>query len=100
MADKEEKLLAEFEAKVRQLVFFCDSLKMENKQLRAKILDQGEEMKSLRLTLDELNAKCENLKFAKSFASDENSGGDVESAKRRLSKLVRDVDKCIALLKG
>ncbi len=99
MADKEEKLLAEFEAKVRRLVFFCDSLKMENKQLRTKVFNQGEEIKSLRLTMDELNAKYEDLKFAKSLVSDKSNDGDIENAKKRLSKLVRDVDKCIALLK-
>ena len=45
--------------------------------------------------LMELNAKCDNMLTARVVSVNE---GEMKSARMRLSKLVREVDKCIALL--
>ena len=43
----------------------------------------------------ELQKQYDNLKLAKIISV---SDSDLDNAKKRLAKLVRDVDKCIALL--
>ena len=45
--------------------------------------------------IGDLNTKCDNMLTAKVVSINE---GEAKSAKMRLSKLVREVDKCIALL--
>ena len=45
--------------------------------------------------IEELNAKCDNMLTARVVSVNE---GEMKSARMRLSKLVREVDKCIALL--
>lgn len=98
MIEKSEKLLAEFETRMRQLMYLCDSLKEENSQLRQQLSKKDTTIEALTLEVAELKSKYDNLKFAKSFSSGDRD--EMQVAKSRLSKLVRDVDKCIAILKS
>lgn len=98
MTEKDEKLLAEFEIRMRQLMYLCDVLKDENRQLKEQLQERDISIEILSSELEWLKTKYDNLKFAQSFASSENS--EIEQAKKRLSKLVRDVDKCIIMLKN
>lgn len=98
MTENDEKLLAEFELRMRQLMYLCDVLKDENVQLKQELERRDSVIEGLTTGIDELKKKYDNLKFARSLSSEDR--GEAEQAKRRLSKLVRDVDKCIAMLKG
>jgi len=98
MTEKDEKLLAEFEIRMRQLMHLCNVLKEENIRLRQDLIERNNKIEDLISEVDSLKLRYDNLKFAKSFSS-ENSD-DVQQAKRKLSKLVQDVDKCIVLLKN
>lgn len=97
MTGNDEKLLAEFEKRMRQLMYLCDILKDENTQLKQQLRHKDATVEGLKSEVEELKTKYDNLKFARSFSS-ENSG-EMEEAKKRLSKLVQDVDKCITMLK-
>lgn len=98
MMDKDERLLADLEVRMRQLMYYCDSLKEENARLMKEIEQREDAVFSLTEEIDKLKLSYSNLKFAKSFSSE--SSEDRDEAKRRLSKLVRDVDKCISILKS
>lgn len=97
MSEKQEKLFAEFELRMRQLMFLCDSLKKQNAALREELQTKNALIDSLSVDVQQLKKQYEDLKFAKAISSGNRE--EVLSAKQRLSKLVRDVDKCIALLK-
>ena len=99
MTENEEKLLAEFEWRMRRLMEFCDELKQENAGLWQDVAQKNIRIEELESEVGKLNSKYENLKFAKSFTSDTDDS-DTQQARKRLAKLVRDVDKCIALLKN
>ncbi len=98
MTENDEKLLADFEIRMKQLMYLCDILKDENNQLRDDIKQKDTTIRELASEVERLKVKYDNLKFAQSLSSGEE--GNAEEAKNRLSKLVRDVDKCIAMLKG
>ena len=98
MTEKEEKLLADLEVRMRQLMFFCDSLKAENNQLKQELSQKDNSISELESGLDQLKDKYNNLRVAKSISSSNKE--EVLLAKKRLSKLVRDVDKCISILKN
>lgn len=95
MTDEQAKLVANFEAKVRQLMFLCDSLKQENADLKLLFAGQKALNESLTEENEQLKNKYDNLKMAKIISVRQN---DFSEAKKRLSNLVREVDKCIALL--
>ena len=87
MTEEDKKLLHTFEGKLRQLLFLYEELKKENLSLRNEI--------QLECNNKELEAKYINLKNARILSINDN---DLRDTKQRLAKLVREVDKCIALL--
>lgn len=97
MTKNDEKLLAEFEIRMRQLMYLCDMLKDENTQMRQQLEQKEARITALSSEVEELKTKYDNLKFVKSFSSE--NADEREQARKRLSKLVRDVDKCITMLK-
>ncbi|MBP1618922.1 MAG: hypothetical protein H6Q14_2749 [Bacteroidetes bacterium] len=98
MTDEQDKLLTEFQVRIRQLILFCDRLKSDNSKLSARLEEKDVEIKSLKEEVELLSIKYENLKMARALSSQDGPGA--EKAKARLAKLVRDVDKCIAMLKN
>jgi predicted nuclease with TOPRIM domain len=95
MTDSEKNLLFDFKVKVKQIIAKHDSLKQEKHQLLGKIGDLEETIHQLRHENSLLNQKYENLKLAKMLAA---SDDDSKDAKNKIQKLVREIDKCIALL--
>lgn len=79
-------------------MYLCDMLKEENGRLKQLVNSKENHIGILTSEIEELKTKYDNLKFAQSFASADME--EKEKAKRRLSKLVRDIDKCITMIKG
>lgn len=98
MIERERKLLAEFELRMKQLMYLCDTLKTENLSLKNKLAGKDTEIDHLKTEIEQLKYKYDNLKFAKAITL--GNSEEAQESKKRLSKLVRDVEKCIALLKG
>lgn len=95
MTEEQLKSIAVFEARVRQLMFLCDNLKQKNADLSMQLRESEEAIQSLNEEIKKLNAKYDNLKMARIISVKQD---DFKAAKKRLSRLVREVDKCIALL--
>ena len=98
MTEDHKRLLAVFEVRVRDLMALCDQQKRRIDELTAALSLKDEEEGKLQQaikTIEELNAKCDNMLTARVVSVNE---GEMKSARMRLSKLVREVDKCIALL--
>ena len=85
-----------FQTRVRQLILQYQQVKKENEELYAMVEDNENRIKQLE---DELAGEQQNYKALKTARMLEVSGQDVESAKEILAKLIRDVDKCINLLR-
>ena len=96
MTDKNNKLLVDLEVRIKQLLFLCDSLKEENSRLRLEIQSRQDQVDEALKNLQQLKTKYESLKTARTITA---ASVDVETAKIKLLKLVREVDKCINLLK-
>ena len=95
MTEDQNRLLAVFEVRVRDLMALCDSQRQKIIELTG-VLNQTEE--TLQRTREEAaawKAKFDNLLTAKVISANEE---EMKNARMRLSKLVREVDKCIALL--
>ncbi|CCY80395.1 uncharacterized protein BN473_01288 [Prevotella sp. CAG:1185] len=94
MADN-DKIMTLFTTRVRQMILQYNQLKKENEELYAMLDSQDKELKRLKSNLEQAQKDQESLKMAKMM---EISDGDIESAKRRLAALIREVNKCITLL--
>ena len=90
-----EKTLAAFEARVRQLILRFQELKKENEELYALVGKNEEDIKDLKGKVAQAENDYNALKIAKMM---EITDGDLESAKARLARMIRDVNKCIAIL--
>ena len=90
-----EKALSTFETRVRQMILRFQELKEENRQLYEEVEKNEQDIKVLRDKLDQAGRDYESLKLAKMM---EITDGDLESAKARIAKMIREVNKCIAIL--
>jgi predicted nuclease with TOPRIM domain len=95
MTQEETKKLQVFEAHFRMLMGKFVQLKAENAELYDMVDQKDAALKELQQKHEELQKQYDNLKLAKIISV---SDSDLDNAKKRLAKLVRDVDKCIALL--
>ena len=95
MTEEEKKLLSTFETQLRHLMYLHDELKRENAGLRKLLENEKLKNEKVQAQYDELEVSYTNLKTATAITL---NGSDVKETKLRLSKLVREVDKCIALL--
>ena len=90
-----EKILNTFATRVRQMILQYEALKNENDDLYALVDQREQEIKQLQEELSQAEADYNSLKMAKML---EVTDGDMEAAQKRVSKLIRDVNKCITLL--
>lgn len=94
MSSNQETILA-FETRVRQMILHFKQLKKENSELRAQIEKGKQEINDLQAKLTQADNDYNSLKMAKMMQI---TDGDLESAKARVQKMIRNVNKCIAIL--
>ena len=90
-----EKTIANFETRIRQLILRFQEMKKENQDLYDTIEKSEKNIAELRSKLEQQQNDYQSLKMAKMI---EITDGDLSGAKDRLAKLIRDVNKCIAIL--
>lgn len=95
MTEEDRKLLNTFEGKFRHLLFLYDELKKKNASLKAELSEKESEIQTLKNSLKESEERYTNLKMARMISVNDN---EIRDTKQRLARLVREVDKCIALL--
>lgn len=88
MTEEESKLLSIFEGRVHQLMSLYNDLKIQKETLQILCKKLEQENKSLK-------NKYDNLKLARIISVKQD---DFKSTKNKLTQLVKEVDKCIALL--
>lgn len=95
MTAEEDALLRTLEARVTQMALEYKALKDRYAALSRTMEEKDATITALHSQIDRLQTDYANLKTAKMI---DISSEDMKNAKSRLSKLVREVDKCIALL--
>ena len=95
MTEDQNRLLAVFEVRVRDLMALCDSQRQKIVELTGALNQTEETLQRTREEAAAWKAKFDNLLTAKVVSANEE---EMKDARMRLSKLVREVDRCIALL--
>lgn len=96
MTEEDKKLLNTFDTKLRHFIYLHDKLEKENAALKAELEQKEKELTLLQENLQTSELRYTTLQRARIISLHDK---DIEDTKKRLSKLVREVDKCIALIK-
>ena len=95
MTEDENILLRNFETRVRSLLLKYQDLQQEVAELKDEISAKDEEINRLQVEVEQCKDDYNHLKIARMM---EICDGDILSAKNRITRLVREVNKCIGLL--
>jgi len=95
MTEKDQHLIDELKLNIRRLINNLENSRSELGKIRREKDDLESKFVTFKEDFEALTKRYENLKVAKALAE-----GDPENqaAKQKITKLIREVDKCIALL--
>jgi chromosome segregation ATPase len=96
MIGEDRTVMTAFEEKLHRLVYEYKQLKERNRELSCTIEEKENTLVELQKHCAALESSYNNLKQAKIISLSENG---IEGAKERISKLVREIDRCIESLK-
>ena len=88
-------IVVKLEQKIDKLVESYKSEKEENRMLRTQIAQISNQLEQSASSYALLQDEFDKLKIAKTI---EASSADVRDTKQRINQIVREIDKCIALL--
>lgn len=94
MNENEQKLNL-FTTRMRQMILRYKDVVKENGELYSMVEEQEKTIKQLQGQLAQSQRDYDSLKMAKMI---EITDGDLETAKKRVAKIIRDVNRCITLL--
>jgi uncharacterized phage infection (PIP) family protein YhgE len=85
----------QLQTRIRQVVELYQKERTENEQLKKKSNELEERLKLDDNRLIDLEERYNKLKISKALIA---SSNDVHDAKLKVNRMVREIDKCIALL--
>ena len=89
-------LITRLGTRVRQLIMQQEKLHEEEERLRNLLREKDDEILNLQIRNEELNKQYSRLKMAKYIDMADN---DVKDMRGRIRTMVRDIDRCISMLK-
>jgi len=95
MTEESLLLVKELKEKIRLIFDEFNKLEMRNGELHQEIISLKDKIQYLEEEKGLLGTKYENLKLAKTF---ESGYSDNQAARQKINKLMREIDKCVALL--
>jgi peptidoglycan hydrolase CwlO-like protein len=94
MKQSDEYILL-IEKKVNQLIELYEKLKSENEDLRNKQEELNQIIKTQSDKIRKLEKRVINLKLAKQLTNNK----EAAEAKKKINEMLREIDKCVGLLK-
>jgi hypothetical protein len=95
MKNRYEELIHAFEIKLRKLISEYKSLQIQNAQLKADLDRKQTDLMLAHQEVLELRKNYDHLKIARNLGVSETERTE---SKLKITKMVREIDKCLALL--
>lgn len=89
-------LIKQLETRVRQLILQQGQLQEEQDKLRKQLGEKDDEILKLQAQNEELKQQYSRLKMAKYIDMADN---DIKDMRGRIRTMVRNIDRCISMLK-
>ena len=88
-------MLDSVKQKITQLFAAYESEAAQCKRLRSELEKSESQNNAYRQQIIELERQIDNQKLAGAFLN-----GDTSESKKKIDRLIREIDKCIALMEG
>jgi len=95
MTNRYEELINAFEKKLRKLISEYKSIQVQNALLKTELDRKQTDLMQAHQEVLELRRNYDHLQLAKNLGGSEE---EKTESKQRISKMVREIDKCLALL--
>jgi hypothetical protein len=95
MDKSHDVIIAELRNNLKQIINLYQKKKEENRELRAENQNLKKTVLTLKKETDNYTVKYDTLQLAKTFTE---ASGSSHDAKIKVNRIVREIDKCIALL--
>ena len=93
--EEPDDILNSLKERTKQIMALCDGLREEKKSLLTTNRELIKKVAQNEKEIDNIKTKFRTLKIAKTVSGADN---DVHETKLRVNRIVREIDKCIALL--
>ena len=90
-----DNVISLIESKISRVIQVAEQLYSDNEKLRRQVDELYGQLDGKNLEVKVLESKYQNLKLTKTLAS---SPDNVKDVKHQVNRMVREIDKCIALL--
>ena len=90
-------MLENVKDRIRQLIAAYESERMENKRLHTELEQTRLQNETYRKQIIELERQIDNLKLTEAFMV---GGADTSAAKKKIDRLMKEIDRCISLMEG
>jgi len=90
-----DDVISLLEGKIKQVIHVAEGYKADNEQLKQQVAGLSQQLHVKSQELKVLESKYHSLRLAKTLSS---SSDDVKNVKNQVNRMVREIDKCIALL--
>ena len=90
-------MLENVKDRIRQLIAAYESERMENKRLHTELEQTRLQNETYRKQIIELERQIGNLKLTEAFMA---GGADTSAAKKKIDRLMKEIDRCISLMEG
>ena len=95
MGTETQIVVGRLKGHIEQIISKYELALSENASLKGQLHDVLEELEEKNSRIKDLEQKVEQMQLADVFAA---SSDDVKEAKKRIGKIVREIDKCISML--
>lgn len=91
----QDEILYQLREKFKRLITYCDALKAENNSLKAENTGLKSQLEKCNDENNQIASRYQMLSAARALAG---TAANSEDAKNKITGIVREIDKCIALL--
>lgn len=95
MSESESQIFIQLKDKISRVIELYDKEKNKNDLLLKENQDLKERVKTAQQNLDDIQTKYDKLKIAKTIMA---SSTNMNDARLKVNRMVREIDRCIALL--
>ena len=95
MGTESQIIVGNLKTRIEQIISKYEVALSENISLKEQLHKALEEIEEKDEKIKTLEQKVEQMQLADAFSA---STGDVKEAKKRIGKIVREIDKCISML--
>ena len=90
-------MLDNIKQKIGQLIAAYEKERMERIRLQAALEQSQKQNEAYKMQITELERQIDNLKLTSAFMAD---GSNNDQAKKKIDRLMKEIDKCIKLMEG